>query len=92
VDELTAVIGELACLLVDEVDLPGMLDRVVDLATRVIPNCDSAGVTLLVDGRPSTAAATDPRTLAVDRAQYDAGRGPCLAAYRTPRGAAAGRR
>lgn len=83
VDELTASLGELAALLVDEVDLAGMLDRVVHLAVRSIPHCDSAGVTLLVDGRPTTAAATDRRTLAVDRAQYDVGVGPCLEAYRT---------
>lgn len=83
VDELTASIAELSTLLVDEVDLVGMLDRVVQLAVRAIPDCGSAGVTLLVDGRPSTAAATDRRTLAVDRAQYESGIGPCLEAYRT---------
>jgi GAF domain-containing protein len=81
-DELTAAMSELASLLIDEVDLSGMLDRVVRLAARSIPDCDSAGVTLLVDGRPSTAAATDQRTLAVDTAQYDVGTGPCLEAYR----------
>lgn len=81
-DELTAAMAELASLLVDEVDLSGMLDRVVRLAARSIPDCDSAGVTLLVDGRPTTAAATDQRTLAVDNAQYDVGVGPCLEAYR----------
>jgi GAF domain-containing protein len=81
-DELTAAMSELASLLVDEIDLGGMLDRIVTLAARSIPDCDSAGVTLLVDGRPSTAAATDQRTLAVDLAQYDHGTGPCLQAYR----------
>lgn len=83
VDELTASMTELSTLLVDEVDLAGMLDRVVLLAVRAIPDCESAGVTLLVDGRPSTAAATDRRTLGVDRAQYEVGTGPCLEAYRT---------
>jgi GAF domain-containing protein len=82
VDDLTAAMAELASLLVDEDDLPGMLDRVARLAARSIPDCDSAGVTLATEGEPLTAAATDARTLAVDRAQYDVGDGPCLAAYR----------
>jgi len=82
-DELTAAMSELASLLVDDDDLAGMLDRVSRLAVRSIPDCDSAGVTLLADGSPMTAAASDNRTLAVDKAQYQAGDGPCLEAYRT---------
>lgn len=82
IDELSEAIAELSALVVDEVDLPGLLQRVAELASRAIPGCDSAGVTLLVDGRPKTAAATDPRTLAVDQAQYSADDGPCLEAYR----------
>jgi len=82
-DELTAAMNELASLLVDDDDLPGMLDRVSRLAARSIPDCDSAGVTLLAGDEPTTAAASDRRTLAVDEAQYRAGDGPCLQAYRT---------
>jgi GAF domain-containing protein len=82
-DEMSDAITELAQLLVDDVDLPGMLQRVADLAARTIPGCDSAGVTLMELGRPMTAAATDERTLAVDEAQYAANDGPCLEAYRT---------
>jgi GAF domain-containing protein len=81
--EMSDAIAELAHLLVDDVDLAGMLQRVADLAARTIPDCDSAGVTLVEYGRPSTAAATDVRTLVVDEAQYAAGDGPCLTAYRT---------
>jgi GAF domain-containing protein len=81
-DELAAAMAELASLLIDDEDLPGMLDRVARLAARSIPDCDSAGVTLVTAGEPLTAAATDERTLAVDRAQYDVGDGPCLQAYR----------
>ncbi len=82
-DELTSAMSELASLLVDEDDLPGMLDRVARLAARSIPDCDSAGVTLLAGVEPITAAASDERTLVVDLAQYKAGDGPCLEAYRT---------
>ena len=82
-DEVTAAMAELASLLVDEDDLPGMLDRVSRLAVRSIPDCDSAGVTLLAGNEPITAAASDRRTLIVDEAQYKAGDGPCLQAYQT---------
>jgi GAF domain-containing protein len=82
-DDLTAAMAELAALLVDEDDLPGMLDRVSRLAVRSIPDCDSAGVTLLAGSEPITAAASDERTLSVDEAQYKVGDGPCLQAYRT---------
>jgi GAF domain-containing protein len=82
-DELTAAMSELASLLVDEDDLPGMLDRVARLAVRSIPDCDSAGVTLVTGDEPITAAASDQRTLVVDRAQYHVGDGPCLEAFRT---------
>lgn len=82
-DELTMAMSELASLLVDEDDLPGMLDRVAKLAARSIPDCDSAGVTLVAGDEPMTAAASDERTLAVDRAQYKVGDGPCLEAYRS---------
>ncbi|MCW2609723.1 MAG: hypothetical protein QOC93_4094 [Actinomycetota bacterium] len=82
-DEMSDAITELALLLVDDVDLTGMLQRVADLAARTIPDCDSAGVTLVEQGRPTTFAATDRRTLTVDEAQYAAGDGPCLRAYRT---------
>jgi GAF domain-containing protein len=75
--------AKLASLLVDEDDLAGMLDRVSRLAMRSIPETDSAGITLLQNGSPVTAAASDQRTLAVDQAQYRAGDGPCLRAYRT---------
>jgi GAF domain-containing protein len=82
-DDMADAISELAQLLVDDVDLAGTLQRVADLAARTIPDCDSAGLTLVEHGRASTAAATDRRTLAVDEAQYAAGDGPCLQAYRT---------
>jgi GAF domain-containing protein len=80
--DMSDAITELARLLLDDTDLPGMLRRVADLAAQTIPDCDSAGITLVSGNRPVTAAATDARTLTVDDAQYTAGDGPCLTAYR----------
>jgi len=81
-DDVAVVLTDLSALLVDGESLDERLQRVVDLAIRTIPGCDAAGVTLVTDERPRTAAYTDQRTLAVDRAQYDIGDGPCLDAIR----------
>ena len=42
-----------------------------------------AGVTLVRNERPTTAVFTEPEAPEIDRAQYETGRGPCVAAYRT---------
>ena len=80
-DEVALAMHELAHLLVSDESVEATLQRVSDLAARVIDDCDAAGVTL-VDGRGGyvTAAYTAQRTLAVDRGQYDRGEGPCLQA------------
>jgi GAF domain-containing protein len=81
-DDLAAALVELAELLVDEQPLEALLQRVVDLAVAAVPGCAGAGVTLMDGDRPSTAAHSDERVLAVDRQQYEAGDGPCLDAIR----------
>ncbi len=42
-----------------------------------------AGVTLVRGEKPTTAVFTEEEAPEIDRAQYDTGRGPCVAAYRT---------
>lgn len=79
-DEVALAMHELAHLLVTEEGVETTLQRVADLAARVIDDCDAAGVTLVAGGRYQTAAHTDPRTLAVDAGQYRLGHGPCLQA------------
>src|SRR3954454_3388972 len=81
-DEVALAIHELAQLLVAEEGIESTLQRISDLAARVIPDCDAAGVTLYVDGKYVTAACTDHRTLEVDEGQYSRGEGPCLQAMR----------
>jgi GAF domain-containing protein len=81
-DEVAMAMHELAHLLVSEEGVEETLQRIADLAARVVDDCDAAGVTLHVDGRYVTAAYTDERTLAVDRGQYDRGHGPCLQSMR----------
>lgn len=48
-----------------------------------MPRCDAASIAISIEGRPSTAAITGKVALELDMAQYDAGDGPCLAAFET---------
>ena len=77
-DLLSDVSGVLAS--VDE--LHDYLTRVVHAVRTHVTGCDEVGVTLLVDGRPSTAAYTTVTTLEVDAVQYQLDEGPCLEAAR----------
>jgi len=73
----------LAHLVVPTEALDATLQRVADLALHEVDDCDMAGVTLLRDGAPVTAVFTDPEAPEIDVAQYEAGSGPCLDAFRT---------
>ncbi|MDQ3146910.1 MAG: GAF domain-containing protein [Actinomycetota bacterium] len=53
-----------------------------DLACRTVAGADLVGVTLMENGKPTTAVFTDPTARVVDGAQYETGAGPCLDAYR----------
>lgn len=74
---------ELSSLLLGEETVHSVLERIVDLACAAIPGCAHCGVSLLSDGRVTTAAASDGTTLQLDGAQYTTGEGPCLQAART---------
>ena len=55
-----------------------LLQAVTDLATLVLPGATDASVSLLVDGKPSTAVFTGQLALDLDERQYERGYGPCL--------------
>lgn len=63
-------------------DMADVLNRVAALARLTIPNAAEVSVTLLQDGKPSTAAFTGKLALYLDERQYEAGYGPCLDACR----------
>ncbi len=82
--ELESFLGEISGTPVESTDeLQAYLDLLVDAVRRHVPGCDAVGVTLISQGRPSTAAYTTVHTLEVDAVQYRLGEGPCLDAYRT---------
>ncbi|MFL6126958.1 ANTAR domain-containing protein [Actinophytocola sp.] len=84
-DEVTDALAELSQVLDQEEDLPVIMDRVCRQVVGAIPGADLASVTVLRDGTPESLAWIDRHTLAVDRAQYDTGEGPCLEAARSGR-------
>ena len=63
--------------------LTSVLQKVTDLAARVLPGEAVTSVTILSGGRPSTVASSGPLALELDQAQYRRGSGPCLEAART---------
>ncbi|HVE64520.1 MAG TPA: GAF domain-containing SpoIIE family protein phosphatase [Mycobacteriales bacterium] len=59
-----------------------ILQRIVDLAPRLIAPCEHAGITMVVKREVTTPAASGPVPRAVDQIQYAANQGPCLDALR----------
>ena len=78
--ELLDALQKLSSLLESEDSLKTTLDTAVELSVKSLPGCDSAGVTLRIEGEDRTAAASDEFTLAIDKIQYDLDEGPCLTA------------
>jgi GAF domain-containing protein len=82
-DELAAVFARMSGLLLSEETVRSALELVTSLAVETIPGAAGAGVTLLdPEGRPTTAAASDPLVDRADAAQYELDEGPCLTAWR----------
>ena len=79
-DQILDTVAELSHLLLTEETLETTLQRVADLACGAIQHCDGVGITLVGNGRATTAASTSPFVIEVDRAQYRSGHGPCLSA------------
>ena len=66
-----------------EASLRPKLEAVTALARRTIAGCDAAGISLLVEGRTASVAASDRIVIEVDLVQYRTDEGPCLAAIGT---------
>lgn len=64
--------------LASETSEQAVLDSVVEMAVRLVPGCDDAGVMILTKGRKvETPAATSQRVRDSDDAQVEYGEGPC---------------
>ncbi len=81
--ELLEALQKLSSLLESDDSLNSTLNTIVELAVGTLPGCDSAAVTLIMNGGPGTAAASDEHALEIDKIQYETGEGPCVQATRT---------
>jgi GAF domain-containing protein len=84
-DAVQSAFDELGRLSFAEHSLESVLQRVTDLATRVLPGEPVTSVTVVERGKPATAAASGELALTLDETQYRLGSGPCLAAASTGR-------
>jgi GAF domain-containing protein len=73
--------GALAQFFVHDGTLGDTLLHVAEVACKAGP-ADMAGITMLVDGVPSTGVFTDSEAPEIDKAQYESEQGPCLDAFR----------
>jgi GAF domain-containing protein len=83
-DPITEGVAALSRFFVGDGTLGETLTRVSELARDAV-SADMAGITMLVEGRPSTGVFTDPVAPQIDTEQYRTGRGPCLDAFREQR-------
>lgn len=77
-----ALLAEVSGVLTSVDETHDYLVRVVHAVRQHVAGCDEVGVTLLIDGRPSTFAYTTVTTLEIDAVQYQLDEGPCLEAAR----------
>src|SRR5215213_514333 len=73
----------IASVVLSSEHLDDTLHRVSLVAVDELEGCDMAGITLLRDGRPTTAVFTDAEAPEIDEAQSRTGIGPCLDAFRS---------
>jgi len=79
---LQASLSALTQFFVGDHTLEQTLQHVSEVARLALPQTTYVGVTIMVNGRPATAAFTDREVLEIDERQYADDDGPCLDAFR----------
>ena len=82
-DLVQLAFDELGRMSFAEHSLESVLEKVTALAAGVLPGQPAASVTIVVDGRSSTVAASHPLARELDQVQYAQDSGPCLEAALT---------
>ena len=85
-DDLLSVdagLRHLSRLVIRDETLQTTLQRVVDVATRAIPDTLGVSITLRKGRHPYPAVATSPAVLAIDEREYAIAEGPCISALET---------
>ena len=81
--QATALLDQLDGVIDSFDTLQRYLDDVVHVVAAEVPGCDAVGITLVADGKATTAAYTSAVTLDIDAMQYALDEGPCLEAHET---------
>ena len=81
--DLSESLTALGQFVLTEQSLTESLQRVAELSVRAVYGADGAGVTWVVEGRPTTVTAAGDFVRRIDEIQYTLGEGPCLEAYGT---------
>ena len=82
-DPLVETLDALARYVLGGATLAETLNEVARMTVRAIDPAEMVGITLLADGKVTTAVFTDPVAPDVDRSQYETGEGPCLLSFQT---------
>lgn len=75
---LARAVAELSSLVLGENDLQAGLRHLAEAARDAVPGCDDASITLIIQGTPTTPAASTGMAVEVDLLQYEHREGPCL--------------
>jgi GAF domain-containing protein len=81
----TESLAALSRHLVGDSTLADTLSRVCQAAVGGVPPSVYAGISMTIDGKLGTYVFSDPTVIEIDYAQYEAGDGPCVEAFRTGR-------
>jgi GAF domain-containing protein len=81
-EPLARSLSALSRFFVGDGTLHETLSRVAQYAEKAVPAAAMTGLTMLVDGRTTTAVFTDEAAPEIDSAQYETGIGPCLDSFR----------
>lgn len=79
--DLARSLTALGKFVLSEQSLQESLQRVAELSVRAVHGCDGAGVTWVMEGRPTTVTAAGDFVRRIDEIQYSLNEGPCLQAY-----------
>jgi GAF domain-containing protein len=81
--ELASSLAALGQFVLSEQSLQESLQRVAELSVRAVYGADGAGVTWVVENKPTTVTAAGDFVRRIDEIQYALNEGPCLQAYAT---------
>jgi GAF domain-containing protein len=84
-EDVQRAFEELGRISLADHSLQSLVQRVTDVASRVLPGAPATSVTIVAEGRPRTVAASSEVADSLDQTQYRLGDGPCLRAAVTGR-------